>query len=773
MQIKTQDLRRLTRANKSIMSTIDKQRFPLERETVHVLSSEDTPINITTAQMQILAHGLKWVPHQDLLNARQPLVEGIEDLIARAKLQADVTVDEDVVMSEWKEALEYAKDKSLPHPFMKLDADELDTDPIIAPYAETMRELWPSDETKFDQSLSEAQRIVKRTIQDLKEAKHWVIKPSDKNQGLCVIHQRMYTGMVYTLVQDAQTYAPMSELEAQNRVMSIVNHWQTIMEKFDDVIKGSSEWTEIVSFAAKPMSRLLKKKVEWTQFAATLYAMPKVHKKKKNGVYPCRPLVQGFATLQARLNRVLARVLYPLLASTDTAILETQHARDLIQKSHFPEDVRVYSADVEALYPNVPTDLVPEAYLKLTEHLQSQDIELSNWITDETWKKLMVELIRWSLNPVVIKTVLPRGTSYYEQSQGLPMGFSLSPWAACVTLWAMCEHKAREMIRSQCWMMGRYIDDVILVIRNSSELKSVEEVQRWLIGIYTDQIPTIKLTVQAGDGLLTFLDLDLITDRESVVSGGKILTKCHHKEMSTFQYVEPSSLHPPATFKANVKQEAKRICLTTSRMMDVRNLICVTAAKYLRREYPIQKVNQWIREAISEEMSHDGWTAQRNAQMTEWEPTEGVNPFIQAAGHKNVTEYIKGKRRVKDINILPLRLPFSNQMQAMKLSRQLHELHEQALAQIRATKQVDPERLDRLHHSKPMVAWSVSRNLQKHLVNAKSHKDEAQTNRQTIHAKRSLEKEVAMPTQNSSNASVLRCKKMRTPVSEKPACTST
>ena len=65
------------------------------------------------------------------------------------------------------------------------------------------------------------------------------------------------------------------------------------------------------------------------------------------------------------------------------------------------------------------------------------------------------------------------------------MGYSLSPWAACVTLWAMCERPAANSIHEGFWLFGRYINDVILIAGEESGLESDDEVAEWLKTLYT------------------------------------------------------------------------------------------------------------------------------------------------------------------------------------------------------------------------------------------------------------------------------------------------
>ncbi len=207
--------------------------------------------------------------------------------------------------------------------------------------------------------------------------------------------------------------------------------------------------------------------------------------------------------------------------------------------------------------------------------------KVHSWAWNDHLCDLLCDLISWSLDIVIITTILPSTKVYYRQASGLPMGYSLSPWAACVTLWAQCELPAQQAIRAQTWMYGRYIDNIFLLTRPDSTLRSTEDVSHWLKTIYTDRMQSIRLTVSSGAGTrsVPFLNLNIETDEDGSIVG-KMCTVCYSKSTSTFQYLEQTSLHPQQIFKATVQQEAARMMDTTSRMDRLQQMLEDVSIRY-------------------------------------------------------------------------------------------------------------------------------------------------------------------------------------------------
>ena len=676
---------------------------------MHLIHHDGVSVLFTTDEIRILQHGLKWIPHPDETDARKGLSQGIDDFIVRADLQTKNISSSD--LDVWKEAYIYAHRKTIGAPMLSMDSAAIQNDPVIGPYAEHIRHVFePHMGKQLKGSLTDEQKRVRKAIRNIRNSEQWVVKPADKNQGICLIELSIYITMLMTIVQDAETYHPVNEGDARDLIRGVAVTWNQICDRHESVIKSSQMFKDIVDFAGSPVRDIMRDSEKWYQYTSRMYAIPKVHKGKKDGVYSTRPLVQGFSCVQARMNRILARILYPLLSVTTSAILETTHAREAIQKFSIGNQIgKVFTADVEALYPNVPVDKVEESYRILIQEVRdcqwSEEVQnLHSWIWNDDTVDLVSDWIGCSLEPVVIRTILPFNTSFYRQAKGLPMGYSLSPWAACTVLWALCERPNRDLIHSQTWLFGRYIDDICLVTRADSVLDSKSSVERWLKIIYTDRLESIRLTVNqgAGTGSVPFLDLDIVMDNSSCIVD-KMETVCFNKTTSLFRYIEESSLHPHQIFKATVQQEARRMMATTSRMERLQTTLRNVSIRYIQRDYHVGVIWSWIQETARKQMQK-GWSARSNyhdrSSLRGQDISVSANPFVIAAGFDKPTDYIRKKpeKEASSEQLLPLRIPYTQQLQQLRPGKKLHDAHRDACRSLTATRaQLDPANRTRLN----------------------------------------------------------------------------
>ena len=90
-------------------------------------------------------------------------------------------------------------------------------------------------------------------------------------------------------------------------------------------------------------------------------------------------------------------------------------------------------------------------------------LSAAGWILEEDWHVVLTLLFEYALGGVVIKTATRSGFNYYSQEKELAMGYSLSPVAAILAVWYRCELPMIGQIYSNTYLMGRYIDDIIIV----------------------------------------------------------------------------------------------------------------------------------------------------------------------------------------------------------------------------------------------------------------------------------------------------------------------
>ena len=185
------------------------------------------------------------------------------------------------------------------------------------------------------------------------------------------------------------------------------------------------------------------------------------------------------------------------------------------------------------------------------------------------------------------------------------MGYSLSPIAAILAVWYRCELPCLGQIYANTYLFGRYIDDILLVApADNPHFASQEAVDHWLASIYSENMPSLRLTStdpQNRSGT-TFLDMEVYASPD----GKALLTRSHIKE-SAHQYIMESSNHPPTTFRAVVQQSVSRELKLNSEMTWLNRRLKELCVRFAKRGYSVDKLNSWIQEQVVRKISN--WTA--------------------------------------------------------------------------------------------------------------------------------------------------------------------
>jgi hypothetical protein len=143
-------------------------------------------------------------------------------------------------------------------------------------------------------------------------------------------------------------------------------------------------------------------------------------------------------------------------------------------------------------------------------------------------------------------------------------------------LWAL------EQFNSQCYVKNRYIDDYLFILG----YQNLDEAQTLLRRFATmvKGRSTLNLELSMSTESIDFLDIHIYKPPDFATSG-KLAYRTHQKNGNKYQYLHRRSLHPPHTFKALIKGELVRYCLTNSFESDFKNMAYIFALRLLARGY--------------------------------------------------------------------------------------------------------------------------------------------------------------------------------------------
>ncbi|XP_011869031.1 PREDICTED: uncharacterized protein LOC105562638, partial [Vollenhovia emeryi] len=329
----------------------------------------------------------------------------------------------------------------------------------------------------------------------LHDNKDLFVTKADKGQVTVVMDRLDYTNKMNTLLSDQSTYKcikkdPIKQLST--KINTLVKSW------LDNGIIDDRTYQNLRSTNGN---------------LPRCYGLPKIH---KTG-HPLRIIVSALGSPIYNVASFLHEILQKSIQKPASHIKDSWALVEAIKNKPISDNELLISLDVNALFTNIPKDLVFKAI-------------------EKRWQKIS-EVTFFTLPQFLhaIETVLD-STSFsfngviYEQIFGSPMGSPLSPILADIVL---------DDLESQCLLsLGfdlptyyRYVDDVLTIIPDDK----IDLV----LTIFNSYHPRLKFTYEIeNDKSINFLDTSIIRQN------GKLLTNWYRKPTFSGRYINFFSSHP-------------------------------------------------------------------------------------------------------------------------------------------------------------------------------------------------------------------------------------
>jgi hypothetical protein len=172
---------------------------------------------------------------------------------------------------------------------------------------------------------------------------------------------------------------------------------------------------------------------------------------------------------------------------------------------------------------------------------------------------------------------------------------------------------AKQSCASTCYLKKRYIDDYSFIFGGASYPQITALMKKFTQIIKARSGLNLEVTI-SEDGMY-FLDIHVYKPADFMQTG-KFACKTHQKASNKYQYLHRHSLHPPHTFRALIRGELTRHCVTCSSQTDYNNMKYKFAMRLLRRGYS-------AKETISEFNSLEYDTVRQSFQCDK--PSHGIN----------------------------------------------------------------------------------------------------------------------------------------------------
>ena len=302
---------------------------------------------------------------------------------------------------------------------------------------------------------------------------------------------------------------------------------------------------------------------------ARLYGNPKVHKpiREDIGIPPLREIVSCAGSNTEGLGKIVDSYTRPVDEACPSFIQDTPHLLRLIEEINNegpqPGGTYIFSLDVVALYPSVPTSRGP-AVLKERLLKAKMPAKLVDWITRSTQALLESNTFEYDSNLFTQRDGCGIGQANSCSYSGIYMaeveeeGLRLfrKRGNAGGSVAAGKGRSWRRKDRAEIGLFKRFRDDIIGLFRGT------QAEFRIFVKFMNSIDPAIKFTAEVDfeENKVNFLDIQI-----SINSEGYLTTDLYEKPNTLNQLLKPSSAHPPSVTRGSVYSLAirlRRICGT-------------------------------------------------------------------------------------------------------------------------------------------------------------------------------------------------------------------
>ena len=292
-----------------------------------------------------------------------------------------------------------------------------------------------------------------------------------------------------------------------------------------------------------------------------VYALIKTHKMKPEDLTNCKfneipvRLVQAAGrTYLGRVTALLELLLQPISVKYSKYLVEEyckdskSYTEDLnkwrkiqYNSNNTKENYYITTADVQALYPNVPRNLICLALkdaLNICSDFEEEDQQV---ITDLTTFCLKNSIIKFN-------------GSFFRQNKGIVTGENNSVSLANISL-----HYIVKQIKeiNSLDLFRRYIDDIIYITDCKELSKLIQE--KMTLKFQEFQLKLTYKTIYSGNNntQIEFLDILHVTEKNNI--NGFYITDFVKPTAIERRFVNGNSFHPNHVYKAIITGEAKRL----------------------------------------------------------------------------------------------------------------------------------------------------------------------------------------------------------------------
>lgn len=306
------------------------------------------------------------------------------------------------------------------------------------------------------------------------------------------------------------------------------------------------------------------------------YILAKIHKFPIKG----RPIVPSMTWITHHLSEWISNQLVPLLPDLKWVLKDSNDLLKEIHDLNLSHKLKnkystfeIYSADVDALYPNMDITTGLELVRTFLEEI--------DWEHPQR-----IEFLIRAMRFVLTEGYIEFGNQIFQQNNGAAMGSPMIPPYANIYMYMLERRTVEKYSKTSLVLYKRFIDDIIIVIETHQN-NELTQLQYDLNHLHH----TIKLTWAKPAYKCTFLDVSIW-----ITAKNHIHTEVYQKPLNMYSYLPFHSYHTSSQKSGFIKAEALRYSRTCSRLSDFSNMIHIFTIRLQRRGYPLHFINNAIRD---------------------------------------------------------------------------------------------------------------------------------------------------------------------------------
>jgi hypothetical protein len=253
---------------------------------------------------------------------------------------------------------------------------------------------------------------------------------------------------------------------------------------------------------------------------------------------------QGDTSLVHPLGKWLGQALQPVVTSQPFYFKDSFTLKQEIDKLVLPTNASIITFDAVAMYTNIDID---DSIARIIGFLST------------IWDKYDCKAIEEALNIVMRNNRMQFGDLIFRQTRGVAMGMAPAPTITNLFVAIYKNYHIIPLIGKYLMYYKRFINIAIWLHDNDSAI----DASNWNEFKATCNTMGLRWTFKSPQKKLIFMDMTIR------IEGEQLVTTIYAKSMALYQYIPPSSCHPPGVLTGLIFRQILRIYQLCSLSSDI------------------------------------------------------------------------------------------------------------------------------------------------------------------------------------------------------------